>query len=130
MEFFKWKEVFNIGVEEIDRQHRIFLDLLNDCHERLSEGERRTVDRDMVAGLRKYATTHFRYEEGLMHSTEYPQSKNHAIEHRYFETQVSEMERGGAGGDPRTHESVLPFLRDWFLKHVLEHDRKIGHYLR
>jgi hemerythrin len=130
MEFFKWKESFNIGVEEIDRQHRSFLENLNACYEHLLEGKQSTPDFDLITRLKDYAATHFRYEEDLLHSSGFPQIKQHETQHRFFELQVAELEVARSGEKERATESILPFLRDWFLNHILQQDKKIVHYLR
>lgn len=130
MEFFKWKASFNIGVEEIDRQHRSFLEYLNTCHEHFLGEKRMAADFDLISRLKAYAATHFRYEEDLMHSTDYPQIKQHETLHRFFESRLSELELARSDGKGKTPESILPFLRDWFLDHILEQDTKIVHYLK
>ena len=131
MEFFKWKESFNIGVEEIDRQHRSFLEYLNTCYEHLL-GEKRSgmLIIDLVSRLKAYAATHFRYEEELLHSRDYPQIKQHERQHRFFEAHVSELDAARSGGNGKTPEKILPFLRDWFLDHILQQDTKIVQYLK
>ncbi len=130
MDFFKWKESFNIGVEEIDRQHRSFLEYLNACHEHLFGDKRMAADFDLISRLKGYAATHFHYEEDLLHSRSYPQIEQHETQHRFFESQVSELEASCSDGKGKIPESTLPFLRDWFLDHILQQDKKIVQYLK
>jgi len=47
--------------------------------------------------------------------------------HRYFESRIAQLENSaGAPGSTTTAKTVLAMLRDWFLNHILEEDRKIA----
>ena len=130
VELFKWKESFNIGIEEIDRQHRSFLELLNDCYVKASGLGRSGIDPEMVAKLREYATSHFRFEEELMRFRSYPDMLSQQQQHRMFESMISEFEAEHAAGKDESVESVFTFLRDWFLNHILEEDKKIASFIK
>jgi hemerythrin len=45
-------------------------------------------------------------------------------QHRYFESLVSDLESAQSPGKAEALKSSLSFLRDWFLSHILEEDRK------
>jgi hemerythrin len=130
MAFYTWKDSFNIGIEEIDKQHRSFLDCLNDCHVQVSGGKGAGMDSDLFDRLRDYAAKHFRFEESLMQSNGYPEIDQQKKQHEYFESQLAELETIQHGESGRTAESVLAFVRDWFLKHILEQDRKFVPYVK
>jgi len=49
MAFFIWKDSFNIGIEEIDQQHREFMELLNECYEVVSLSKKATLDHEPVS---------------------------------------------------------------------------------
>jgi hemerythrin len=130
VEFFKWKESFNVGIEEIDRQHRSFLELLNDCYVKASGLGRSGIDPEMIASLRDYATRHFRFEEELMRFESYPDMLLQEQQHRMFESMILEFEAKRAAGKDESVESVFTFLRDWFLNHILEEDKKIASFIK
>ena len=124
MNFFTWKDSFAIGVTEIDQQHRVFLEYLNECYQQTSRNCNAGIDHHLHEKLREYASTHFRFEEALMQAKGYPGLESHVRQHKYFESQVAELDANQAGGRARTTESLFVFLRDWFLSHILEDDRK------
>lgn len=128
-QFYSWKEVFNIGVEEIDRQHRAFLDCLNDCHRHASGESGAGFDIGAFAKIRVYAATHFRFEEEAMVKWGYPGLERQRQQHRYFEAQIRELESAHAGGGDRNAASLLVFLRDWLLNHILEEDKQFVPYV-
>ncbi len=59
MDFFKWKDSFRIGIEEIDQQHRVFLEYLNKYYLQITGDKRAGMDPGMVKKLKAYAATHF-----------------------------------------------------------------------
>jgi hemerythrin-like metal-binding protein len=124
MNFFTWKDSFAIGNEEIDKQHKGFLEYLNECYLQTSRNSSAGIDRQIREKLREYASTHFHFEEALFQAKGYPDLEQHVKKHRYFESQVAELDANKAGEKTRTTESLFVFLRDWFLSHILEDDKK------
>jgi hemerythrin-like metal-binding protein len=124
MNFFTWKDSFAIGIEAIDQQHKGFLEYLNECYLQTSRNSSAEIDQHLHEELKDYAATHFRFEEELLQSKGYPNLESHVRQHKYFESQVAELDAAKAGGKTRTTESLFVFLRDWFLCHILEDDRK------
>ena len=131
MDFFKWNDSFSIGIEEIDQQHMSFLEYLNECHLKVSGSKRAEIGHSLIDSLKVYAATHFRSEEALMQAKGYPKLEHQARQHKYFESQITELETAAnAGGSERTVESPLAFLRDWFLNHILEEDKDFASYVK
>jgi hemerythrin len=60
----------------------------------------------------------------LMQARGCPNLESQVGQHKYFESQLAELDTKQAGGRARTTESLFVFLRDWFLSHILEDDRK------
>ncbi len=130
MDLYKWKDSFNIRIADIDQQHRSFLELLNACHRQISGGKRVGSDAKIFDRLKEYAAMHFRFEESLMQSIGFPEIEQHKKQHTYFESQVVELETAHYEGNDRTAESLLSFLRTWFLEHILEQDKNYAPYVK
>lgn len=128
MNFYTWKDSFNIGIEEIDRQHRTFLEYLNACQQQVSGADGSCIDAEMLGRLKEYAASHFRFEEELMQSMGYPEIEHNEQQHKYFEAKIEELGTGLDQGGKAHYESVLAFMRDWFLRHILEEDKKYVPY--
>jgi len=124
MGFFIWKDDFNVGNGQIDLQHRSFLEALNEYYEVTFGGKTDVVDTDLIEKLEAYAATHFRFEEELMQSVGYKEIERHCQQHRYFESLVSDLESAHLQGKTENLDSAVSFLRDWFLNHILDQDRK------
>lgn len=130
MTLFEWKDSFNIGIDEIDQQHRLLLKYLNDCYLQVSADKRSEIDRVLLDKLKTYAATHFRLEESLMRAGGYPKLDQHEQQHKFFESQISKFEKACAEGTGGSAESVLVFLKDWVLVHILEQDKGYVSYVK
>jgi hemerythrin-like metal-binding protein len=124
MNFFTWKDSFDIGIEKIDEQHKVFLEYLNECYQQASRNSSAGIDPYLHKKLKDYASTHFRFEESLLQARGYPNLEFHIKQHKYFESQMVELDARQAEERTRTTESLFVFLRDWFLGHILEDDKK------
>jgi hemerythrin len=125
MGFFVWKDNFKIGNEVIDRQHRQFLETLNSYYEIMFGGKKGEVDKELIDKLKDYAATHFRFEENLMESIGYPEIKRHQNQHRSFESMVRDFDSTHLKGKSETLRNAVMLLRDWFLNHILDEDKRI-----
>jgi hemerythrin len=124
MGFFVWKDTFNVGNEVADRQHRQFLETLNTYYEIMSGGKKEAVDKKLIDNLKDYIDTHFRFEEELMEAAEYAEIKRHQNQHMSFESMVRDFESAHLKGKFETLSSAMILLRDWFINHILDEDKK------
>ena len=129
MSLFVWKESFSVGVGDIDRQHEEFISHINNCSRVYSGCDDPDVTLNMVRRLKEYVTEHFTFEEELLRANSYPDFARHLEQHSYFEHQVKELELTISGGRFEKVESIVVFMRDWFLNHILEEDRNYLPYL-
>ena len=119
-----WKSSFAIGIEGIDRQHELLLTYLNECLEHSTD----------IAGvfdrLNTYAWEHFAGEERLMSSINYPTLKGHQQQHRLFEEQLEQLRETIKNNERQAISSLVSFMRDWFLDHILVADASYARYMR
>jgi hemerythrin-like metal-binding protein len=128
MEQFVWKDSFALGIEEIDLQHRKLLGYLNECMY-FGAAKRDDVDiRGLLDELRSYASSHFAAEEKLMRDINFPGLEAHLKQHQLFNDQVAELERTAGSGQKQGASSLGAFLRDWYLQHILEQDKRYAAY--
>jgi hemerythrin len=130
MAFFQWKDSFNIGNDEIDRQHRAFLEMLNEYYDSGSGTTKDNIDYRLIVRIKEYAAMHFRFEEQLMKAAGYTETEHQLKQHRYFESLVSELESNHRKGMTNDLKRVLSLLKDWFLRHILEEDRKFVSHIK
>jgi len=123
MEQFVWKSSFEIGIEKIDSEHKHLLQLLNDCISDL------TSAKGICDELKEYAEFHFSDEEDLMQWSRYPEFQTHQQWHRFFEDQVRQLEKAIFTGGEKSIASLISFLRDWILNHILLEDKEFAKYI-
>jgi hemerythrin len=124
MAFFQWKDSFNIGIAEIDRQHRSFLEILNEYYDSGTGSTKDNISDQLIVRIKEYASMHFHYEEQLMQEAGYKETEHQKLQHRYFEARVTELEAEHRKGRTDDLKRMLPLLKDWFLRHILEEDKK------
>jgi len=126
MDQFIWKDSFGIGVDEIDNQHKTLLKHLNQC---LQRGETADIN-PLLKDLRIYVDTHFATEEKLMRSINFPDFDLHQKQHQLLTEEVAKLEREMASGGKNIKNSMLSLLIEWYVRHILEYDKRIGAYVQ
>ena len=61
----EWESDFETGNEDVDLQHRYFLDLINRIRKSFSESNDIAYKEKLIIELRKYADFHFTSEENI-----------------------------------------------------------------
>lgn len=122
MEIIEWKEEYNLGIPQIDKQHQQLVTLIN----RLTKAE---IEGGMITyvfdDLDNYVKEHFRAEEELLRAFEYEDFEAHKEEHRTFEGWLSAVRQSFNLGGSSSHliaESMNAYLRNWLINHILESD--------
>ncbi|BCR05047.1 hypothetical protein DESUT3_21160 [Desulfuromonas versatilis] len=131
MEFFKWKDQFSVQIPEMDIQHQKFFFLLNQIHQ--FNEEKRNNSEFLEGHFRElfaYVVTHFDDEEKLLEQTGYEGLALQKKQHKYFKEQLVQLRDQHFKGNAAVPQSVLNFMRDWFLNHILEVDKQYGDYFK
>jgi len=131
MGFFTWKEQFSVSIPEMDQQHQKFFQIMNQIHQYNSRDERDPDYFDeLYRELYGYVLNHFDEEEKLLEMTGYDGLAVQKKQHQYFRDQLIEFRKQHIEGGQAVSQSVLNFMRDWFLNHILETDKHYGKYLQ
>ena len=132
MENHLWKEIYGIGIEEVDSQHQALLKCLNECVQETAfpQGVKNDVDMYILLNeVNTHADTHFKTEEKLMQSVNYPDFEMHQHQHRLFKEQVEQLVRAVSSGEKPVIAYLAAFLRNWYMRHILVHDKRIEAYM-
>jgi hemerythrin-like metal-binding protein len=129
MSSLEWKTDFCTGIEEMDKHHKKFFDYLKQLEDAAGGNKGREV---IELGLRQvddYIKYHFAEEEKLMEITGCPALAHQKKQHEFFISEIAELRDSYSKGDAFVPISTLIFLKDWFMRHILESDKKYGAYL-
>jgi hemerythrin-like metal-binding protein len=130
MPLFIWKPSYEVGVPEIDHDHRILVGMINELYEAMKEGRGYELINQTMDRLIDYVARHFETEESFMRVGGYPKQDEHAQEHRRFSDMLREMDlRRREGHSPTTIE-LMTFLCDWLRDHVTNVDKELGTFIK
>ena len=131
MAFIDWDDRMSVGIEEIDKQHKRLLALINDLHGACHEDCPSDKVDNAADALTEYTRVHFATEEQYMDGHSYPGQEEHMEEHMEFSLKA--MDFFGdyvSGSNPGLNKEMLAYLKDWLLNHILKTDRRLGAFLR
>lgn len=128
MQFFYWNKNFEIGIAEVDRQHRQLIDMINDLAAAIIEVGGLPEVRELFSRLMEYAATHFHDEEKLLAAVDLPKAEKarHLAAHRGFVAKAQEIGRRTDLLQAEVAEQVLEFLTTWLITHIFGSDQKIA----
>jgi hemerythrin-like metal-binding protein len=118
------------GFDDIDAQHRLFLEMLAELGGQIEAGHQRQGVLDAIQGMRLYADGHFADEEALMAGKNYPELPAHVQLHQTFRNMVGELEGRLAAGPGLVSLETLEFLGAWFIGHIRNEDLRFAAYAR
>ncbi|GAA3581486.1 MAG: bacteriohemerythrin [Pseudomonadales bacterium] len=129
MTFWPWSEELEVGISDIDQQHRWLVDQTNRLHEALENQAEDSEIGDLLEGLMDYTMNHFIVEEDLFARLGYPETEAHKREHDTFTQKVMTLidrhEQGDASG-----AEALALLKDWLTHHILKVDKAYVEHFR
>ena len=126
---FQWREEYNTHIKEMDDHHRALFQTANKLYEEIQSGRNKSVMEDTLNFLIRYTEEHFSQEEKLMEDYDFPDCEDHIKHHVRLIQEVNELKSKYAAGDIRMDMSMINFLKDWIINHILTEDRKYGPYL-
>ncbi len=129
MAILEWSDDFSVGIDLIDKQHKILIRAINLLAMAVEHKSSRGIMQEIFRTLRDYTDTHFAYEELLFDRFGYPDSEAHKAEHRGLLGQVINLERRWIAGEAEIGPEVLKFLVDWLRNHILGSDKKYSEFL-
>jgi len=134
-EYLEWGPALFTGIEAIDEQHKMLVDMLNEANLRMRSLVERSVVEDVVRDLMSYALYHFETEEELMldhaFAKESPEdAAQHVQEHRDFSKTVAGVQQDLKTGKPVTREVLLGFLNHWLVNHIMHTDMRLASFLK
>ncbi len=126
-----WKEEYNIGVEDIDRDHQRLFKIINRLftfREEEDEKKSQWACREGIKFFKEHAMKHFTDEENYMASIQYGGLKMHQHIHKGFREKTlpaleKELEQTEYSSDAIDH--FLGVCAGWLIGHTLTEDMAI-----
>lgn len=113
---------YQIGIAEIDAQHRELFVILAELEKHSGEGYAYEAARSVLSRLANYANVHFAIEESLMRMHGYPDILAHVAEHQRLRKQLAEFQQRLLDADIATQ--LHKFIEAWLANHIDVTDRR------
>lgn len=129
---FAWDDHYNIGIEDIDLQHRHLVDLMNRLSQQLLQGSVTSTERHAyLQELVDYTHYHFADEESFMEAAGLEASfiREHKLIHQQFVRQLAIFTPEIEHNTDETMGVLLKFLFSWLIFHILGSDHAIQEQL-
>jgi hemerythrin len=131
MPLIEWDESLSIGFDEIDDQHKRWIQIANKLHDVLCCGEQDELLRindTSLAAMIEYARTHFASEEQFMEKINYPGLGAHRRVHAGMVERLRRIEDEVDNGLRPLNTQLMSLLKNWLKEHILKEDKRIGQY--
>lgn len=127
----RWSNAMSVGVEALDRDHRVLIDLIRRIASAGGEcDDLRLVFAEVLAELVAYTTYHFSREEHVMAACGYPDLESHRDEHNALTREVEDLQRRfGEAEAGLGRDELLRFLTGWLNHHILLQDKAYQVYV-
>ncbi|BAH77657.1 bacteriohemerythrin [Solidesulfovibrio magneticus] len=126
----EWTPALSIGLENIDEEHKKLIAICNKLAHNIKGPSNSQVITEEFKDLRAYTVYHFSNEEKYQKTIHYPEANAHAQEHARLRKSVKDFQQSLYKEGYIPQQTVINFLKDWLINHVLREDMKIGQFAR
>lgn len=130
---YEMKDEYLTGIDFIDGEHRRLFELAEETYQ-LQNNEFIPDKYDQIKAvleeLKDYTIMHFSHEEEYMQSIGYKKLFTQKIQHEKFVEWLNGQMEDFEDDEPETQEetisSILSFLTDWLIQHIVNMDKQIA----
>ncbi len=131
MAVIEWSESFNLGIPDIDSEHRALIDLINRLHARLGPAASNEEIFEFFVELHAQIARHFALEETIMRDLRYDRLRAHKDDHEKLLDEIRDLMDRQLAGEFVNYDAVLgDALRQWFVVHFKTEDARLHRWLR
>ncbi len=124
-----WSEKFSVGIDEVDRQHKHLMNLINDIDVVVNKGRGYEEFAPIVEELVNYTRQHFSYEEKLLKENQCPEFEEHQKSHLLLHKEILDWQKKVQHCNQPQLKELMTMLKLWFPSHILTADKKHAEYL-
>lgn len=126
---FKWEDRFDIGVPEMNTEHKHLLQLMDKLEDAMLAKKPKPEIEQAFAKLADATVAHFQEEENLMERINFPDIAKHKLIHKNLILKLTALtsEFTQSGSIPPT---LFDFLKMWLFSHIVGIDMKYAEHSR
>lgn len=122
-----WKEEYNLGIVQIDEQHKMLFDIAGRAYKLLTDEMKVDKYDEIVAvleELKDYTKFHFSFEEEYMMKIGYKKLLSHKVQHSDFIEKMDSIDLNKVDEDQDKYlGSITDYIINWIIGHILGRDR-------
>ena len=122
MSIVAWKDAYRLGMPEIDDQHKVLFELINELWDAIVKRASAENQMLVIEGLEHYTIAHFTAEETYMREIKYAKFDAHKQMHDQFIQRIAQEKNRLLDGHGFSLD-VLHFLKDWLVDHIMVSDQ-------
>ena len=130
MTIIEWSDELELGIPEIDKQHKELVDMLNEFYTELEKGAKKEAVEHFLKNLEEYLNYHLDYEEKFMEKIGFPDLENHKKTHNMFKKFYKEEVEKYLKGDKKALRELVAFTYSWLFSHIVKSDKKYLKFLK
>lgn len=122
---FEWNEIYELGIQEIDLQHKKLISISNELYDIATKGDvnlKITMSK-ILKNLTDYTVYHFTSEEEFMKKYGYQGAPMHKIAHDNFVAEVTQQIKNLSEGSQEDVLLFYDYIANWILAHIAKADK-------
>ncbi len=130
MEKRDWSRNLELGLKDVDGEHRLQIDLVDALEDALRRGEERELAAGILERLLDYTNAHFHAEELMMRFHSYPSYDAHVAEHAELSGHLRELREVHEQGQLPVTLELVDALKGWLAGHIRTMDRGFAGWVK
>lgn len=120
----EWTKELSVNVKEIDEQHKIFVGLMDELYNAITNNKASELLDGIIDELVKYTEFHFATEEKYFVQFNYEHAAEHKIAHEALLNGVNSFRSEKNENKIELAMKLLDFLENWLVEHLEIHDKR------
>ena len=126
MEPFFWKQTYETGLKQIDRDHHTILELANTLYNAMQSDAGRAAVLQSCQKIVDFTEEHFAREEKYMEACGYSRIEEHKLEHARLKDEARRLLLRLELDSPGSATGIYHVLREMFIEHIPACDQPFG----
>jgi len=130
MAFLEFRAEHEVGIREVDEQHRKLFELLSELHAATMSGKEQSTLALILDELIDYTVYHFKTEEDMYVKYDFPGYSEHKRVHDELTAQAVELQEQFREGSATISFDLLDFLHGWLKEHTTGLDQEMAPFIK
>jgi hemerythrin len=132
MKRMQWNDSLSVGIEQIDNQHKKWIEHFNNASEAIEAKQTPTQISKTLEFLMDYTEVHFSTEEKYMTDLGYAGLGEHKARHDQLRSTLANLVKDfeDEGVTSKLAEAIDSFLGNWLIQHINEIDKKFAAFAK